>query len=162
VTLLVGILTALFLGIGQVHGKELPQSDWHYGGFLNLSYAVDFNFPDNHLWWSKSTTRRINEPAPNNGGGYIRKDVSERSRWGMELAAQGGYETDELVPEPNSGRDKPVDGADTLRHISRANMSYLAPVGNGLVLTQDSSTAIAISATNPSTRRTTSTSLAPI
>lgn len=110
-------------------------SDWHYGGFIDLSYALDFNFPENHLWRSKSTTRRVNELAPNMVLGYIRKDVSAQSRWGMELGVQGGYDTNALVPEPNPGRDKPVDGADTLRHLSRANVSYLAPVGNGLTLT---------------------------
>ena len=31
-------------------GQDLkPGSDWHYGGFLDLSYAVDFNFPENHI-----------------------------------------------------------------------------------------------------------------
>ena len=110
-------------------------SDWHFGGVIDLSYALDFNFPENHLWRSKSTTRRVNELAPNMALGYLRKDVSAQSRWGMELGVQGGYDTNALVPEPNPGREKPIDGADTLRHLSRANASYLAPVGNGLTLT---------------------------
>ncbi len=110
-------------------------SDWHYGGFLDLSYAIDFNFPENHLWRSKGTTPRVNELAPNMALGYVRKDATVSSRWGMEVGIQGGYDTNALVPSPTPGRDKPVDGADTLRHISRANVSYLAPVGNGLTLT---------------------------
>jgi len=116
-------------------GEETPASDWHYGGFIDLGYALDFNFPENHLWRSKSTTRRVNELAPNMVLGYVRKDATADSRWGMELAGQGGYDTDALVPKPTPGREKPVDGADTLRHFSRANVSYLAPVGNGLTLT---------------------------
>lgn len=67
--------------------------------------------------------------------GYLRKDPTLQSRWGMELGIQGGYDTNALVPEPIPGRDKPVEGADTLRHIAKANASYLAPVGNGLTLT---------------------------
>ncbi|MBS0169238.1 MAG: porin [Nitrospira sp.] len=111
------------------------RSDWHYGATVDLSYALDFNFPENHRWRNKATTPRVNELAPNMILGYVRKDASEHSRWGMELGAQSGYDTDALVPNVTPGREKPVDGADTLRHISRANMSYLAPVGNGLTLT---------------------------
>lgn len=110
-------------------------SDWHYGAVLDLSYALDVNFPENHLWRSKSTTPRVNELAPNMTLGYVRKDATTSSRWGMELGLQAGYDTDALVPSSNPGRDKPVDGADTLRHISRANVSYLAPIGNGLTIT---------------------------
>ncbi len=110
-------------------------SGWHFGGLLDLSYAIDVNFPENHLWRSKGTTPRVNELAPNMALGYVRKDATCASRWGLELGIQGGYDTNALVPAPTPGRDTPVDGADTLRHISRANVSYLAPVGNGLTLT---------------------------
>jgi len=58
-----------------------------------------------------------------------------QSRWGLEFGVQGGYDKNPLVPASRPGRDKPVDGADTLRHVSRANVSYLAPAGNGLTLT---------------------------
>ena len=115
---------------------SLPEaSDWHYGAFLDLSYALDFNFPENHLWRNKSTSSRVNELAPNMAMGYVRKDSTAASRWGMELGVQAGYDTNGLVPSPNPGRDTPVDGADLLRHISRANVSYLAPLGNGLTVT---------------------------
>lgn len=115
---------------------SLPEaSDWHYGAFLDLSYGLDFNFPENHLWRNKSTSPRVNELAPNMAMGYVRKDSTAASRWGMELGVQAGYDTNGLVPSPNPSRDTPVDGADLLRHISRANVSYLAPLGNGLTVT---------------------------
>lgn len=110
-------------------------SDWHYGGYLDVSYAIDFNFPESHRWRSKGTTPRVNEFAPNMLLAYVQKDRTVASRWGMELGIQGGYDTNALVPDAIPGRDRPVDGADTLRHFSRANVSYLAPVGTGLVLT---------------------------
>ncbi len=113
----------------------VPRSDWHYGGFVDASYAIDPNFPENHRWRSKGTTPRVNELAPNMVLGYVRKDATPQSRWGMEFGGQAGYDTNALVPERVPGRDKPVDGADTLRHFSRANVSYLLPVGNGLTLT---------------------------
>lgn len=125
------------VNLSLVFGEEAPSSssEWHYGATLDLSYALDFNFPENHRWRSKGTTPRVNELAPNMAMGYVRKEVSETSRWGMEFGVQAGYDTNALVPDANPGREKPVDGADTLRHISRANMSYLAPVGHGLTLT---------------------------
>lgn len=125
------------MNLGLAFGEEssASSSEWRYGAMVDLSYALDFNFPDNHRWRSKGTTPRVNELAPNMVQGYVRKDVSERSSWGMELGLQAGYDTNALVPDFNPGREKPVDGADTLRHISRANASYLIPVGNGLTLT---------------------------
>lgn len=118
-------------------GEDPPviSSDWHYGVTVDLSYALDFNFPENHRWRSKGTTPRVNELAPNMVQGYVRKAVSETSRWGMEFGVQGGYDTNALVPDVNPGREQPIDGADSLRHLSRANVSYLAPMGNGLTLT---------------------------
>ena len=107
-------------------------TDWRYGAFLDTSYMVDFNFPENHLWRSRSTTRRVNELAVNMVYGYVKKDATEVSRWGMEFAVQDGYDSQNFAfaqGEPNVG------GADTLRRFGRANVSYLAPVGNGLTVT---------------------------
>ncbi len=111
---------------------ETAASDWHYGAYVDLSYIVNFNFPENHLWRSRGTTSRHNELAPNMGYVYVRKDAGEISRWGMEFGLQGGYDSKDfayLQGEPK------VDGADTWRHLHRANVSYLAPVGNGLTVT---------------------------
>ena len=66
---------------------------------------------------------------------YLRKDPAEHSRWGIEVALQAGYDTDDLVPEPQPGGPQPITGADTLRHLARANVSYLAPIGEGLTFT---------------------------
>lgn len=111
---------------------ETATSDWHYGAYVDLSYIVNFNFPENHLWRSRATAYRHNELALNMGYVYVRKDAGETSRWGMEFGLQGGYDSKDfayLQGEPK------VDGADTWRHLHRANVSYLAPVGNGLTVT---------------------------
>lgn len=64
---------------------------------------------------------------------YIRKEVNPGgSRWGGEFAVQTGVDSEGLVSK--TGTDT-ISGADTLRHFSRANLSYLFPVGNGLKLT---------------------------
>ena len=120
---------------GFADGPRSEISDWHYGGTVDVSYAIDFNFPENHRWRSKTTTPRVNELAPNVAMGYVRKDATVQSRWGLEFGVQGGYDTDALVPPSIPGRDEPVDGAEALRHFSRANVSYLAPVGQGLNVT---------------------------
>lgn len=114
---------------------SLPSSsaaDWHYGAYLDVSDIVNFNFPENHRWRSRSTAARHNEFAPNMGLGYVRKDASESSRWGMELGLQGGYDSKDFAFLQG---ERKIDGADTLRHVHRANVSYLAPVGNGLTVT---------------------------
>lgn len=113
-------------------GRESYPNDWHYGAYLDVGYTANFNFPDNDLWRSRTTASRHNQPAPNMVLAYVRKDVSEASRWGMEVGVQGGYDSVDfafLVGE------KKVEGADVLRHIHRANASYLAPIGNGLTIT---------------------------
>lgn len=108
---------------------------WQYGGFVDAGYLQNFNHPDNHLWRSKQTSPRTNELAPNMGLVYLRKDPAEQSRWGIEVALQVGYDTDDLVPEPQPGGPQPISGADTLRHLARANVSYLAPIGEGVTFT---------------------------
>jgi hypothetical protein len=111
--------------------RQNVSSEWHYGAYADLSYIINFNFPENHLWRSRTTAYRHNELAPNMGLVYLRKDATEQSRWGTELGIQGGYDTNNfafLQGEPKVG------GADTWRHIHRANVSYLAPVGNGLTV----------------------------
>jgi len=112
--------------------SESSTDDWHYGAYLDLSYIVNFNFPENRRWRSRTTTERNNELTPNMGLVYVRKDATESSRWGTELGVQFGYDTDDFAFLNNEPK---VDGADTLRHIHRANVSYLAPVGNGLTVT---------------------------
>ena len=111
---------------------ESVTREWHYGAYVDLSYILNFNFPENHLWRSRSTASRHNELAPNMALAYVRKDATEASRWGMELGVQGGYDSKDFAFLQG---EKKVDGADTLRHVHRANASYLAPVGNGLTIT---------------------------
>ena len=106
-----------------------PTAEWHYGGFLDLGYSLDFNFPQNHLFRNRTTTPRVNELDLNMGAVYIRKDATEQSRWGMELEPQGGQDSKNFafdVKAPN------LEGSSWLRQLGRANVSYLAPVGNGL------------------------------
>ena len=134
-----GLLFAPPFGAAQsptaTYPTEASASDewanWHVSAYLDLAYIVDFNFPENHLWRSRTTSNRFNEFAPNMAFLNVRKDTTADSRWGMELGIQGGYDSKDfafLQGEPKVG------GADTLRQVQRANVSYLAPIGNGLTI----------------------------
>jgi hypothetical protein len=104
---------------------------WHYGGFVDLGYSLDFNFPENHLFRNRSTTPRVNELDLNMAGVYVRKDATDETRWGMELMGHGSQDALNFAFGTNLPK---VEGSDALRHFGRANVSYLAPVGNGLTL----------------------------
>ena len=111
--------------------REVEKPDWRYGGFVDLGYSLDFNFPANHRWRNRGTTPRVNELDLNMGGAYLRKDATERSRWGVELMGQGGQDAKDFGFHVNQPK---VGSSDQLRHFGRANVSYLAPVGNGLTV----------------------------
>lgn len=117
---------------GETHPTEAATTDWHYGSYVDVGYIGNLNFPDNHLWRSRTTAFHHNELSPNIGLAYVRKNASESSRWGMELGFQGGRDTEEFAFLVGERR---VDGADVLRHVHRANVSYLAPIGKGLTFT---------------------------
>jgi len=112
-----------------------PRSLWRYGAYLDLSYPVDFNFPENHLWRSKVTTQRVNDLNLNMALAYVRKEANESSRWGMEFALQAGRDVKGQIPNASLRYGDPYQNADTFSHFSRANVSYLAPIGTGLTLT---------------------------
>ncbi len=111
---------------------KLPSKlEWHYGGFVDLGYLLDFNYPSNHLFRNRSTAFKVNELDLNMAGAYVKKEASQLSRWGMELTVHGGKDSEGFgfsATAPN------VSGADWLRHFGLANVSYLAPVGNGLTV----------------------------
>lgn len=103
---------------------------WQYGAAIDIAYANAFQSSDEMFWRSKATNMRLNSFAPNMGMFYLRRLVDENSRWGFELGAQAGYDTDGQVPS-----EQRIPGHSILRYLSRANVSYLAPVGKGLTLT---------------------------
>ncbi len=104
---------------------------WHYGGFFDLGYLLDFNYPSNHLFRNRGTTPRVNELNLNMAAVYVSKEPSDLSRWGMELTVHAGEDSKAFgfsATAPNLG------GSNWLRHFGRANVSYLAPIGNGLTV----------------------------
>ena len=137
------ILTLLILDMGlhanltlaNLNPDPPKESLWSFGGYLDLGYLLDFNFPDNNTWRNKTTTIRVNELAPNLGLGYLRKTSAPHSPWGFDVAMQGGVDTDGLIPGPLPGSVGALSEAENLRYFSRANVSYLAPIGRGVMFT---------------------------
>lgn len=106
-------------------------SEWQYGGFIDAAYLWDFNDPANHLFRSRGTTFKVDEPILNMTAAYIRKIANESSRWGFELTAQAGQDTRVFgfsATAPN------LPGSTGLRHLGPTDVSYLVPVGKGLTL----------------------------
>lgn len=104
--------------------------NWQLSATIDLGYANAFQSNQEITFRSRASFYRLNAFSPNIGMFYVRKAVNESSRLGMEIGAQSGYDTDGQIP----GSDR-LPGYSILRYLSRANVSYLAPIGNGLTLT---------------------------
>jgi hypothetical protein len=108
---------------------------WNYGAYMDVGYAIDANHPENGLWRSKSTTFKVDEPKLNMLMGYVRKDTTPESRWGLEFGLQDGVDTEGLIPSPPPAANEPVKNADQYRHLAGANLTYWLPWGKGLGIT---------------------------
>ena len=121
--------TVALLAATPALAQDQPQ--WQTGGFIDIAYLVNFNDPPNKLFRSRGTAWHTDDLLVNMAGLYVKKKASDDSRWGAELLAQTGKD-DEIfgfsATAPNIG------GSDVLRHLGLANVSYLAPAGNGLTI----------------------------
>jgi hypothetical protein len=108
-----------------------PDPKWHYGGFVDVGYLLDFNHPQNRVFRSRGTTWHVDRAQINMAAFYVRKKASEESRWGVELTAQAGKDAEVFgfsATAPNIG------GYKFLRQLGPTNVSYLASVGKGLTI----------------------------
>ena len=125
-------------GQAQATPSPTPQSEtsdpapkWHYGGFVDVGYLLDFNHPENRVFRSRGTTWHVDRPQINMAAFYVRKKATEDSRWGVELTAQAGKDAEVFgfsATAPNMG------GYKFLRQLGPTNVSYLAPIGKGLTI----------------------------
>jgi len=104
---------------------------WQYGAFVDVGHLFSSTSPSNHLFRNRGTTPRLDKWDLNMTGAYLKKPPSESSRAGVELTVQEGHDSEIFgfsATAPNIG------GADWLLHLGPTNVSYLAPVGNGLTV----------------------------
>lgn len=110
---------------------QTADSKWHYGGFVDVGYLLDFNHPENKVFRSRGTTWHVDRPQINMAAFYLKKKATEDSRWGVELTAQAGKDAELFgfsATAPN------IAGYKVLRQLGPTNVSYLAPVGKGLTI----------------------------
>lgn len=111
--------------------EEPAESLWRFGGFTDVGYLLDFNYPANHLFRSRGTTFRVNEFELNMAGLYLKKQAVKSSPWGTELTLHDGVDSEVFgfsATAPN------LRGSKWLTHLGPTNVSYLASVGKGLTL----------------------------
>lgn len=104
---------------------------WQYGGFIDAAYLFDSNHPSNRRFRSRGTTAHVDEVDLNMAGLYLNKPAAFVSPLGLELTVHAGKDAEVFgfsATAPN------LEGADVLRHLGPTNVSYLAPVGNGLTV----------------------------
>jgi len=110
---------------------QTAESKWHYGGFFDVGYLLDFNHPEHKVFRSRGTTWHVDRPQINMAAFYLKKKATDDSRWGVELTAQAGKDAELFgfsATAPN------IDGYKVLRQLGPTNVSYLAPVGKGLTI----------------------------
>jgi len=116
---------------GSPPATQPSDPQWGYGGFLDAAYLLDLNHPTNHLFRSRGTAYKVDEPILNMGAAYLRKSASESSRWGLEVTLQGGQDSRIFgfsATAPN------LPGSEWLRHLGPTDASFLAPLGKGLTV----------------------------
>jgi hypothetical protein len=121
----------IFLVLASASNAQETPRRWSWGGFVDAAYLYDSNHPDNHLFRSRGTAYKVDEPIINMAGAYLRTIPSESSRWGAELTLHAGQDSQIFgfsATAPN------LSGYRVLRHLGPANVSYLAPVGKGLTV----------------------------
>src|SRR4026209_1351624 len=105
--------------------------EWQYGAFIDIGRLFSSTSPSNHLFRNRGTTPRVDTWDLNMTGAYLKKAPSESSRAGVELTEQEGRDSEIFgfsATAPN------VVVAGWLLHLGPANVSYLAPVGQGLMV----------------------------
>ena len=117
--------------VSEDPSSATPQPAWQYGGFVDLGYLLDFNHPANRLFRSRGTAFHVDRVHLNMAGVYAKKKATEESRWGVEVTAHTGKDS-ELFGFSASAPN--IAGFKFLRHLGPTNVSYLAPAGKGLSL----------------------------
>ena len=129
------VLLVLLIGVRPAHAQETgaasPVAAWTAGAFADTGYVNDFNSPANHLFRSRGTTPRVDEVDVNMASVYFSKPARSTSRWGVQLAVQGGKDSDAFGFSPTAPN---LGGAAWLRRLGPTNVSYLAPAGRGLTV----------------------------
>jgi len=127
------ILLVLLLGVRPAHAQSAADGPppWHVGGTLAVSFLNSNDDPANHLFRTRGTTPTVDEWSVDMAMITAKKASAAASRWGVELTAQTGGDTDTFGFSPTAPN---IAGAEWLRRLGPTNVSYLAPLGRGLTI----------------------------
>ncbi len=134
--LLLLIVLVLLVGVRASHAQDAPAPSsgvpaWHAGGTFDLSFLNSNNDPANGLFRTRGTTPIVDEWGVDMAMITLKKTATTASRWGVELTAQTGHDTDTFGFSPTAPN---IAGADWLRRLGPTDVTYLAPVGKGLTI----------------------------
>ena len=105
---------------------EAPPPDWKVGAFVDLSYAVNSNFPENHVWRGQARNARSNELALNLVAAYLMHEPRRAAPFRLEIALQAGSDVESTWgAEPNGA----FIGPEAFKHVGLANAGVVAPWG---------------------------------
>ncbi|HTK29253.1 MAG TPA: outer membrane beta-barrel protein [Vicinamibacterales bacterium] len=128
------LLVMLALAAPSAHAQgapALPSSPWQYGGFVDAATLFDVNAPANDLFRNRGTTATVDRLDLDMAAAYVRKAADPSSRLGFEATVQAGKDS-ELFGFSSVAPN--LAGADVLRHLGPTDISYLAPIGRGLLI----------------------------
>jgi hypothetical protein len=106
-----------------------------YTTYADVAYLHSNRKPQDDGWNSKTSSATLNEPVLNLAMFNLAKAATTDSRWGFEFGLQAGEDTKGLVTSAPPEANEPLSNADELRHLYRANASYLFGADGGLKLT---------------------------
>ena len=114
--------------------SQPPPSDWRIGAFVDASYALNTNFPDNGVYRGTATTPRANEFSIPAAGLYLVKDADDESPWWIELGVHAGSGVDALASSELAvaGPDVAYVGPEVFKHLARANGGVVFDSGTSL------------------------------
>jgi hypothetical protein len=118
----------LFTLIGLVSVQVQAESDssaLRYETYVDVGYVASNREPSDGSWQGKSSTATLNEVNLHLAMANLAKAATAESRWGFELGLQTGEDSKGLVTSAPPPANEPLSNADNLRHLYRANVSYL-------------------------------------
>jgi hypothetical protein len=110
-------------------------ADWLVGVYWDFGYLNSDNEPENRTWRSKATTFKLDRIEANMVTGYVSKEATGASRWGLEFGLQTGVDTDGLVTSSPPPSYEPLRNADNWTTLAPTTLSYLFPAGRGVLVT---------------------------
>lgn len=105
---------------------EVPKH-WRVGAMVDVAYAINNNFPRNHVNRGHATAARTGELALNYVNAYLIHTPRRAAPFRLELALQAGSNVEATYGGEPSGS---YVGTDAFKHVGLANAGIVAPWGH--------------------------------